>query len=294
MLQTLIGARVQLVIDAAAMPCFVEADPSQFETALINMAVNACDAMDGQGMLTVAIRAVTARPSIRAHQPVAEAHIALSITDTGTGIDADTMKRLFEPFFTTKEIGKGTGLGLSQVYGFAKQSGGDVDVASRLGEGACFTLYLPRTDPPNVAPPEVEAPAYASRRCRVLVVEDDTQVAEFAMLLLRDLGHETTLATSAAEALDLLGEDGSTFDLVFSDVVMPGMSGIELAGLLRARWPELPVVLTSGYSHVLAEDGRHGFPLLHKPYSADNLSRVLRQATAGHSTPNFRIPAMLT
>jgi CheY-like chemotaxis protein len=117
----------------------------------------------------------------------------------------------------------------------------------------------------------------------VLVIEDDAQVAEFAMLLLRDLGHETTLAMNATAALELLGDDGGPFDLVFSDVVMPGMSGIELASLLRARWPELPVVLTSGYSHVLAEDGRHGFPLIHKPYSAEDLSRVLQQAIARHS-----------
>jgi PAS domain S-box-containing protein len=280
MLQTMLGARIDLVIEAAQVPCFVEADLSQFETAVVNMAVNARDAMDGEGTLTVAIGAVAALPGIRAHQPVAEEHIALSITDTGTGIDVDTMKRLFEPFFTTKKVGKGTGLGLSQVYGFAKQSGGDVDVTSRPGEGACFTLYLPRSAPPALAAPEVRAPAGArmSRRCHVLVIEDDTQVAEFATLLLSEIGHETTLAMNAAEALELLGEDGGAFDLVFSDVVMPGMSGIELAGLLRARWPELPVVLTSGYSHVLAEDGRHGFPLLHKPYSADDLARVLQGA----------------
>jgi PAS domain S-box-containing protein len=289
MLKTMLGARIDLVIEAPAVPCFVEADLSQFETALVNMAVNARDAMDGEGQLTVTVRMVAELPGIRAHQPVAQDHIALSITDTGTGIDADTMGRLFEPFFTTKKIGKGTGLGLSQVYGFAKQSGGDVDVTSRPGEGACFTLYLPRSAPPTLAAPDVRAPVGAgiSRRCHVLVIEDDTQVAEFAMLLLGELGHETTLAVNAAEALDLLGEDCGTFDLVFSDVVMPGMSGIELAGLLRARWPELPVVLTSGYSHVLAEDGHHGFPLLHKPYSAEDLARVLRRAIARHTTLNI-------
>jgi CheY-like chemotaxis protein len=288
MLQTMLGARIRLVIEAATVPCFVEADLSQFETALVNMALNARDAMDGEGTLTVAIDVVAALPGIRAHAPVSEDHIALSITDTGTGIAVDTMQRLFEPFFTTKKLGKGTGLGLSQVYGFAKQSGGDVDVVSRPGEGACFTLYLPRSAPPALAPPEVHGPADPrTARRRVLVIEDDAQVAEFAVLLLRDLGHGATLAMNAAEALDLLGANGDPFDLVFSDVVMPGMSGIELAVLLRARWPRLPVVLTSGYSHVLAEDGRHGFPLLHKPYSVDDLSRVLRQAIARHSVLNI-------
>ncbi|MGK7869435.1 PAS domain-containing protein [Falsiroseomonas sp. E2-1-a20] len=289
MLQTLLGVRIQLVIDVAETPCFVEADLSQFETALVNMAVNARDAMEGEGKLTVAIRVVAALPPIRAHQPLSKDHVALSITDTGAGIDADTMGRVFEPFFTTKKTGQGTGLGLSQVYGFAKQSGGDVDVASRLGEGACFTLYLPQSAPPALAPPEINGPAgpRTSWRSRVLVVEDDAQVAEFAVLLLRDSGHETTLATSAAEALGLLGEDGGAYDVVFSDVVMPGMSGIELADLLRTRRPELPVVLTSGYSHVLAEEGRYRYPLLHKPYSAEDLSQVIQQATgAAPPTPS--------
>ncbi|MGK7864522.1 PAS domain-containing protein [Falsiroseomonas sp. E2-1-a4] len=281
MLQTMIGARIQLEIGTAAVPCFVEADPSQFDTALVNMAVNARDAMDGQGTLTITVGIVGALPGIRAHQPVAGEHIILSITDTGTGISADTMQRLFEPFFTTKEIGKGTGLGLSQVYGFAKQSGGDVDVAGRPGEGACFTLYLPRSEPPAMVSAEVGTFDHArkARRRRVLVVEDDAQVAELAMLLLRDLGCQTALAMNATEAFGLLEEHGGAFDIVFSDVVMPGMSGVELAGLLRVRWPDLPVVLTSGYSQVLATEGRHGFPLLHKPYSVDDLARVLSLAT---------------
>ncbi|MDP3416278.1 PAS domain-containing protein [Falsiroseomonas sp.] len=277
MLQTMIGARIKLEIETAGVPCFVEADPSQFETAVVNIAVNARDAMNGQGKLTIKVGVIDALPGIRAHQPVDRDHVTLSITDTGTGIAADTMQRLFEPFFTTKDVGKGTGLGLSQVYGFAKQSGGDIDVASRLGEGACFTLYLPESEPPTAVMGETETPPApaTSRRCRVLIVEDDAQVADFAALLLRDLGHDTALAVNAAEALGMLEESASAFDMVFSDVLMLGMSGIELAGLIRARWPDLPVVLTSGYSHVLATDGRHGFPLLHKPYSVEDLARVL-------------------
>ena len=280
MLRTLLGSRIELAIDIACPDCFVEVDAGQFETALVNMVVNARDAMEGEGRLTVTVSAGDAVPAVRGHAGSQGRFAAISVTDTGTGIAPEHLERIFEPFFTTKDIGKGTGLGLSQLFGFAKQSGGEVDVASEAGRGTTFTLYLPRTDTPAAPVVTGEAMPSAGGRGCVLVVEDNVAVGEFATQLLTDLGYETMLASDAARALALLEERDGRFDLVFSDVVMPGMGGVELAGRVRDRYPTLPVVLTSGYSHVLAADARHGFALLHKPYSVEELSRVIGDAMA--------------
>lgn len=284
MLRTIVGSRIQIVIDAACHRCFAEADVVQFETAVVNMVVNARDAMNGEGTLRVHVDAHAQMPPIRRHAGGAGKFVAVSISDTGSGIPADQLGQIFEPFFTTKEIGKGTGLGLSQVYGFAKQSGGDVAVASELGKGTTFTLYLPMVER-DVETGGASDPGRDHGHDedgggrRVLVVEDNIEVGRFSTQLLQDLGYETTWAANAREALTLLDEDAARFDVVFSDVVMPGMSGIELGREIRQRFPGLPVVLTSGYSHVLAEEGRHGFELLHKPYAVDDVSRVLRRLT---------------
>ncbi|MCJ2050097.1 PAS domain S-box protein [Methylobacterium sp. J-070] len=283
MLDTVTGARIRVVTDMPDEPCFIRADLSQFETALVNMAVNARDAMDGEGTLTLRLRCGTSLPVIRGHAGSPKPFTAVSLTDTGSGIPADALARIFEPFFTTKEVGKGTGLGLSQVFGFAKQSGGDVDVESEPGRGTTFTLYLPEIEPENRPDGEaerVEGPSPLGTGQCVLVVEDNIEVGRFATQILEDLGYRTTWAANAEEALDRIGRDGAGFDAVFSDVVMPGMGGVALAKELRRRLPSLPVVLASGYSHVLAQDGADGFELLHKPYSADQLSRILRKVTA--------------
>ena len=278
MLDTVTGARIRVATEVPDTPCFVRADLSQFETALINMAVNARDAMDGEGTLALRLDCSGGLPPIRGHAAAPGPFAAISITDTGTGIGADQLARIFEPFFTTKEVGKGTGLGLSQVFGFAKQSGGDVDVASTVGRGTTFTLYLPEVEGvPRAEPAPVrdgETFPTGAGQC-VLVVEDNVEVGRFATQILEDLGYHTTWAANAEDALERLGADGAGFDVVFSDVVMPGMGGIALAKTLQRRLPDLPVLLASGYSHVLAQDGLHGFELLHKPYSADQLGRIL-------------------
>ncbi|WP_244496313.1 PAS domain-containing protein [Methylobacterium indicum] len=280
MLDTLTGSRVRVVIDVPEAPCLVRADLSQFETALVNMAVNARDAMDGEGTLTLRVSCGVALPTIRGHAGSQEPFAAVTLTDTGAGIAAEQIGRIFEPFFTTKAVGKGTGLGLSQVFGFAKQSGGDVDVQSALARGTTFTLYLPQV-------PADERPARMRRQNgglaplgsgqRILVVEDNVGVGQFATQILEDLGYRTTWAANAEEALSVLAGDGGQFDLVFSDVVMPGIGGVALARELRTRLPHVPVILTSGYSHVLARSDTHDFTLLHKPYSAEQLSRLLHQ-----------------
>jgi PAS domain S-box-containing protein len=279
----LVGPSIHIETHVPEGPCAVEADIAQFETALVNLAVNARDAMGGSGGLTIEVMHVSKLPAVRRHPSSSGDFVAVSMRDSGSGIAPEHLKSIFEPFFTTKGVGKGTGLGLSQVYGFAKQSGGEIDVESRPGAGATFTLYLPRSS--KAPAPQVEADASCAAEelaqgARVLVVEDNLEVGAFSTAMLHDLGYRTTWVTNAEEALSRLQDERRSFDVVFSDVVMPGISGVELARSLRGRYPDLPVILTSGYSHVLAEEGRHGFALLAKPYSAESLARSLRLATA--------------
>ena len=279
----LVGGRIQIDVAEENPGAFTLADIAQFQTAVINLAVNARDAMNGEGRLIIGVRKVETIPAVRGQLARPGAFIAVSVTDTGTGIAPEHLTAIFEPFFTTKEVGKGTGLGLSQAFGFAKQSEGDIAVSSQIGQGATFTIYLPEADSPT---PEADAaivrhePATIGRGYRVLVVEDNDEVGRFSTELLEDLGYVVRRVANAADALTILAEDEFAVDLVFSDVIMPGINGLELAGLIRDRYPGLPVVLTSGYSHVLAENAHHGFELIKKPYSVESLSRILRKAMA--------------
>jgi two-component system, NtrC family, sensor kinase len=279
MIATLTGTPIQIVTRVPDRPCFINADAGQFETALINMAVNARDAMGGAGRLTITVRAVAEppAPAVLPENPLG--YVAVSVDDTGVGIPPKQIGRIFEPFFTTKEVGQGTGLGLSQVFGFAKQSGGEVMVASEVGKGSTFTIYLPRVSGagrPQAAPVEEAAPV-DGHGMSVLVVEDNIEVGTFAKDALTELGYATTLVHSPLEALAELTRNAERFDVVFTDVVMPGMTGIDLAQEIRRRHFDLPVVLTSGYSHVLSQNGSFGFELLQKPYSIEQLARVLHQ-----------------
>ena len=277
---TLTGSRIRVTIAAPEDPVFVNADPSQFDTAIINMAVNARDAMNGEGDLTISVGRSATVPAIRAHPAIRGDFVTVTIADTGIGIAEETIEQIFEPFYTTKGVGQGTGLGLSQVFGFAKQSGGEVQVDSRAGYGTTFTLYLARVEPDGQLPGAIGdlAPLAADHGTCVLVVEDNADVGTFATQALTELGYRTVYAPDAAHALAELDRDAARFDIVFSDVVMPGMSGIELAHEIRRRHNDLPVLLTSGYSHVLAQNGTYRFELLHKPYSVEQLSRTLRKA----------------
>lgn len=279
MMNTLTGSHISIEFVLPDTPCFVKADPIQFDTAIVNIAANARDAMGQSGQLTVSVSTVETLPVIRGHAAVPGSYVAVSLADTGCGIPPEEHERIFEPFFTTKETGKGTGLGLSQVFGFAKQSGGEIAVESSPGEGTVFTLYLPGVE-------QVECPRqmksslsqFDGQGLRVLVVEDNSSLGLFAIEMLTDLGYNPVLASDAQAALDRIAEDAEHFDVMFTDVVMPGMSGIELAQRVRSLYPDLPVVLTSGYSHVLAQNGTYGFELLHKPYSVEQVSQALQKA----------------
>jgi len=245
----------------------VDADAGALELALLNLAFNARDAMKDGGSLKI-----SAHNEVLSGKPdgLRGEHVVLRVADTGPGMPPEVMDRVFEPFFTTKSFGEGTGLGLSQVFGFAKQIGGAVTVDSRAGEGATFSIYLPASHGSGTAQGRVNgAPALG----RVLIVEDDAFVAELAADMLGELGFEAMIAHSAKEALERLAA-GDKPKLVFSDVVMPGgITGVELARKLRERFPELPILLTTGYSEQVS--ATEGFPVLQKPYELSALASAI-------------------
>ncbi len=232
MLRTVVGSRIVLEIDAAERPLAIEADPSQFETALVNSAANSRDAIDDGGHLRVRIARDGTNPGDAGGPGNA---VTVTVSDTGCGIAADRIDKIFEPFFTTKEVGRGTGLGLSQVYGFARQSGGSVSVESEVGKGTTFTIRLPATAKPIDVADNANGAASSlpAARGRVLVVEDNAEVGEFSSQLLSELGYEAVLVNNAKEALKALETGTSRFDLVFSDVVMPEMDGVTLGHEIR-------------------------------------------------------------
>ncbi len=272
---------IEIRTDVPTTIIAVRVDVSELELAVLNLAVNARDAMPKGGTIEIGVRPVTLRGE-PAYDRLQGEFVALSVADTGSGIAPDVIARIFEPFFTTKEVGKGTGLGLSQVYGFAKQSGGTVTVWSRLGVGTTFTLYLPRTrEMPQRSAPVRNEDAVSEESGSVLVVEDNSEVADIATALLNELGYRVTRVGGASSALDLLRE-GERFDLVFSDVVMPGgMSGVELAHTIRKDYPSLPVVLTTGYFNALDKPLPRGLPVLRKPYDMAELKKTLQTAMNG-------------
>ncbi len=258
----------------------VKVDLSELELAVLNIAVNARDAMPNGGRLTVAAQNVSfANGGVIG---LKGDFVALSLTDTGCGIPPDVVPRVFEPFFTTKEVGRGTGLGLSQVYGFAVQSGGTASLASEPGRGTTITLYLPRTREALArAEPQGDAAVPRDGHGRVLLVEDNAAVAEVTVATLEELGYEVRHAPDPATAVRLLEGEGR-FDLVLSDIVMPGpLNGVDLARLIRASHPALPVLLATGYSDVAQTATEEGFPTLRKPYEAASLREAIRTALAG-------------
>ncbi|WP_230480538.1 ATP-binding protein [Sphingomonas sp. Leaf21] len=274
MIRTLSGPGVALDINLPEAPCHAHVDRSQLDTAIVNMAVNARDAMAGQGRLTIRLWSE--------YDAAGRGQVRIAITDTGEGIPPERLDQIFEPFFTTKKLGAGTGLGLSQVFGFARQSGGDVKVVSPPGEGATFTLSLPEVDGLPTPDQRQGLSREAGRAgCRVLVVEDNVEVGRFAVEALQTLGCETVIANNAAAAVAELEHDADRFDLVFSDVMMPGQSGIDFAHDISRLHPRLRILLTSGYSQVIADEGSHGFALLRKPYTLSELAQQIDHLFGG-------------
>ncbi len=255
----------------------VETDLGELELALVNIAVNARDAMSDGGMLTLSARNVVLKPGSAAGALSGD-FVALAFIDTGTGISPDVLARVFEPFFTTKPVGKGTGLGLSQVHGFANQTGGAVTVNSEVGHGTVVTMYLPRaqTKASEMESSEQVAESLPAQGT-VLSVENSRDVAEVTAALLEQVGYRVVRAEDATEALRHL-QQGIAFDLLLSDIVMPGaIDGMGLAEMCRRRFPDIAVLLTSGFSDAArAADGR--FDILRKPFELSALERALEQA----------------
>ena len=270
----------------------VQADPNELELAVLNLAVNARDAMPGGGTLTIAAEPAVL-DGLTDPDGLHGAFVRFTVADTGTGMSEDTQARVFEPFFTTKGLGQGTGLGLAQVYGFARQSGGGVRLRSRLGEGTAVSLLLPVSDaaPRAFAAAEDVAVAQPAGGAAVLVCEDDDDVAALAVDMLEQLGHRPTRVGTAAAALGALA-DGRAVDVLFTDVLMPGgMDGLALAREARRRRPGLPVLLTTGYTGAGAADVPRGMPMLRKPYKLPDLAGALRSALAGAPPPDRAMAA---
>jgi PAS domain S-box-containing protein len=275
---------VETVIGAGLWNTLV--DPSNVENALLNLAINARDAMNGQGRLTVeAGNALLDDAYAKAHGDLRPGqYVMLAVTDTGAGISQDILGQVFEPFFTTKPEGRGTGLGLSMVYGFVKQSGGHVKIYSEPGEGTTVKIYLPRSTQGEDRVVELEEESVRGGDETVLVAEDDEQVRETVVGLLADLGYRVLKARDAESALSII-ESGIAIDLLFTDVVMPGpLRSPELARKAVERQPGIAVLFTSGYTeNAIVHGGRldEGVELLSKPYSREALARKIRQVLAG-------------
>ena len=285
MLKSSIGSSVRLATAVAADCWSVKVDPGELELALVNLALNARDAMPGGGTVTLTAENVTlVEGENPAGLPMALAgeFVALAVADTGSGIAPDLVDKVFDPFFTTKEVGKGSGLGLSQVHGFAHQSGGTVMLDSQIGRGTTVTLYLPRSQE-DVAASEAEAATDEGGTGRVLLVEDNPDVATATQLMLEQLGYSVRLVTDGAAALTAV--DAERFDLVMTDIVMAGsVDGLAVARAVGQRRLDLPVLLVTGYSDAAAKVAGE-FTVLRKPFLMAELSRTVARMIADRGQP---------
>jgi CheY-like chemotaxis protein len=260
-------------------------DPSQLENAIINLGINARDAMPGGGVITIeAANQNVDADYAQMHADMRQGrYVLIAVSDTGVGMSPEVRERAFEPFFTTKPVGSGTGLGLSMVYGFVKQSSGTVQIYSELGHGTTIRVYLPRAqegDVTTTAAADAAMGAFAAKGETVLVVEDDQRVRRVTVARLNNLGYRVIEAENGPAAIAALDERGDDIDLLFTDIVMPGgMSGSDLAQEAHRRWPGLKVLLTSGYAQpeVLSRGRREGTRWLKKPHTAIELARTLRE-----------------
>jgi len=283
LLQSSLGAHIEIESRLAPDAWTALVDPSQLATALVNLALNARDAMPGGGKLTLQSGNIGLDATIVSElgELSSPGQVTITVTDTGTGIPTAIRDKVLEPFFTTKEERKGTGLGLSMVYGFVKQSGGHLEISSKEGQGTSIKLYLPRAERRVTAADISPAAPMDAGKETILVVEDDPMVRNYVIAQLRGFGYATIAAENAAEALAVV-HHGANFDLLFTDIIMPGGSdGSELAKEVRRLRPSVKVLFTSGYTdNAMVRQGRldPGVPLLQKPYRRVDLSRMVRTA----------------
>jgi CheY-like chemotaxis protein len=275
-----IGPMIELKIITPGIAPAVIVDPNQLEMALLNLAVNARDAMPGGGILSITLdqKAIGEASDLGLS---AGSYVRIALRDTGEGMDAETLARAVEPFFSTKGVGKGTGLGLSMVHGLAEQSGGVFRLESQVGVGTTAELWLPAAN----SAPELVARSQVSQSvtspATILLVDDDALIAASTSAMLEDLGHHVVEAHCGREALAIL-DDGLHPDIVITDHAMPGMTGIDLAVHLRLRNPNLPILLTTGYAEVRG-DLDIEFPRLGKPYTQEQLSSEIARLLPAHA-----------
>jgi CheY-like chemotaxis protein len=283
-----LGERITIHTRFPEEPWHVWADANQLENSILNLCVNARDAMHGEGQLTIAIDNVAVEWGKDAQLQPGE-YVRIGVTDTGTGIAPEHLERVFEPFFTTKPVGKGTGLGLSQIFGFARQSGGDVQIASAPGKGTTVSLLLPRSARVPINMPEAQAaapkqPQASARGTVILVVEDDPRVSRATVGALEELGYRPIACASGAEALVILDEDPG-IELVVTDVMMPEMTGPELVRIVSARYPDIGVLFVTGFVREQDESEElTGYDLLRKPFTVSALADAVTAALARRVT----------
>jgi len=288
------AVEVETIVGGGLWNTFI--DPAQIENALLNLAINARDAMNGQGKLTIELgNASLDDDYAEDHDDVtAGQYVMLAVSDTGSGIPPEIIGKVFDPFFSTKSEGRGSGLGLSMVYGFVKQSGGHVKIYSEPGEGTTIKLYLPRAMQSEDIEVSVAEGPIAGGTETILAVEDDPEVRATVVELLTDLGYRVLKAVDAASGLNVI-ESGVVIDLLFSDVVMPGtLKSPELARKARERLPNIAVLFTSGYTeNSIVHGGRldAGVDLLSKPYTREALARKIRHVLANQKQRNFAAAA---
>ncbi|MDE2488444.1 MAG: response regulator [Alphaproteobacteria bacterium] len=284
LLQTTLGAAFHLStrLEAAAWPAMV--DPTQIEMVILNLAINARDAMEAGGEICVQTgNAVVTRPRIRPEEPEPGEYVVLSVRDGGCGMDEDTLGRVFEPFFTTKEVGRGSGLGLSQVLGFAKQSGGGVQIETQVGAGTTVKVYLPRAaaHPTSAGPSLVVDGLGASvKGGTILLVDDDEAVRETTASTLESLGFKVIEAGSGGSALEIL-DSRRKIDLLLLDFAMPGMNGADVARAAQSRRPNLPILFVTGYADLTAMTHIAEHQVIRKPFEERELARRVAGALGG-------------
>jgi len=287
MLHRLIGEDIDLVLQLRADIGQVKADQGQIEQVIMNLVINARDALPQGGKLIVETVNTTLDEAFTRKHPGSRAgrYVMISVTDSGTGMTLETLAHLFEPFFTTKDRGKGTGLGLATVYGVVKQSGGYIWVNSELGKGSCFKVYLPEIDEPVSAPVRTAPMGESFRGTEtVLLVEDADALRKLAFTLLEQNGYQVLAAASGLEALKMLEGKPHRIDLLLTDVIMPGINGRALAERLAPLQPGLKVLYMSGYTNsAIADHGilDPGTKLLHKPFSEEELIQKVRDVLDG-------------
>lgn len=283
LLERTLGEQYKIVCQHESDQPAVKVDPGQLQTAILNLALNARDAMPKGGTLILQTESIMIDDDYIAQETdiAPGSYVRLSVSDTGSGMSESAQKQAFEPFFTTKPAGKGTGLGLSMVYGFVRQSGGHVTLYSEAGEGTTFALYFPQ-QLDNTQSGDTSSATAAPARGRgqvVLIVEDNDRVRRLSMVRIRDLGYHPLEACNAEEALELLQDLGQV-DLLFTDLVMAGsLNGYELAKVVRERYPDTSILLTSGYAKemVMPDGERNDFPILRKPYRLSDLARAINE-----------------